>query len=103
MSRASDSRSDKKPMLSDLRESGDIEAAADVVVFPYREDYYDKTNEEIKGFVELIFAKNRMGECGVVNLEFIPQFSKFIEWLKPTPMIAGKPNYNDNKKIDTPF
>jgi replicative DNA helicase len=102
MSRASDGRSDKKPMLSDLRESGDIEAAADVVMFPYREDYYEKNNEEIKGFVELIFAKNRMGECGTVNLEFTPQYSKFSEWLKPLPMI-GKSNYNENKRIDTPF
>jgi replicative DNA helicase len=103
MSRASDGRSDKRPLLSDLRESGDIEASADVVMFPYREDYYNKKDETLKGFVELIFAKNRMGECGTSYLEFIPQFSKFIEWLKPLPIFEKETNFNDSRKIDIPF
>lgn len=68
LSRACEARSDKRPMLSDLRESGAIEQDADVVIFPFRNDYYDDNAE--KGLCELIIGKNRNGKTGMVEVAF---------------------------------
>jgi replicative DNA helicase len=76
LSRANESRSDKRPMLSDLRESGAIEQDADVVMFLYREDYYNKETES-HNLAECIIAKNRRGETGTVQLQWLPEFTAF--------------------------
>lgn len=81
LSRANESRSDKRPMLSDLRESGAIEQDADGVLFLYREDYYNKDTEK-QNIAECIVAKNRHGETGTVELQWLPQFTTYAdrEW-----------------------
>jgi len=79
LSRAPESRSDHRPQLSDLRESGALEQDADVVVFIYREDMYaDKSQpSEAQGVAELIIAKQRNGPTGIVRLAFIREFTRF--------------------------
>ena len=81
LSCANESRTDKRPMLSDLRESGAIEQDADSVMFIYRDDYYNENSEE-KNIAECIVAKNRHGETGTVKLQWLPQFTTFsnLEW-----------------------
>ena len=81
LSRANESRTNKRPMLSDLRESGAIEQDADSVMFIYRDDYYNENSEE-KNVAECIVAKNRHGETGTVKLQWLPQFTTFsnLEW-----------------------
>ena len=81
LSRGPESRPDKRPMLSDLRESGAIEQDADEVLFLYRDEYYKEDTED-KGVAECIVAKNRHGEIGTVKLQWIPQFQTFTdrEW-----------------------
>ena len=76
LSRANESRSDKRPMLSDLRESGAIEQDADIVMFLYREGYYDPDTED-RNLAECIIAKNRHGETGTVELQWLPEFTTF--------------------------
>ena len=76
LSRANESRSDKRPMLSDLRESGAIEQDADIVMFLYREDYYDE-NTENHNLAECIIAKNRHGETRTVELQWLPEYTTF--------------------------
>ena len=78
LSRASEQRGgDKKPMLSDLRESGSIEQDADVVCFIHREEYYDRENEDLKGKAEIIIAKQRNGPTGSVHLAYLADFTRF--------------------------
>lgn len=77
LSRAVESRQIKKPMLSDLRESGSIEQDADIVMFIYREDYYDPENVEKKGKADIIIAKQRNGPVGSVELLFQSNITKF--------------------------
>ena len=81
LSRGPEGRTDKRPMLSDLRESGAIEQDADEVMFLYRDDYYNKDTQE-QGVAECIVAKNRHGELGTVKLQWIPQYQTFtdLEW-----------------------
>ena len=81
LSRANESRADKRPMLSDLRESGSIEQDADEVLFLYRDDYYNPDTKE-KNVAECIVAKNRHGETGTVKLQWLPQYTTFSdrEW-----------------------
>ena len=81
LSRANESRQDKRPMLSDLRESGAIEQDADIVLFLYREGYYNKDTEN-PNLAECIIAKNRHGETGTVELQWTPEFTTFtdMEW-----------------------
>lgn len=76
LSRANEKREDKRPMLSDLRESGAIEQDADVVMFLYRDDYY-KEDTEKRNVAECIVAKNRHGETGKVELRWMPEFTAF--------------------------
>ncbi|MBG9943954.1 replicative DNA helicase [Brevibacillus formosus] len=78
LSRGVEQRQDKRPMLSDLRESGSIEQDADIVAFLYRDDYYDKETEN-KNVTEVIIAKQRNGQTGTVELAFIKEFNKFAD------------------------
>jgi len=76
LSRANEKRDDKRPMLSDLRESGAIEQDADIVMFIYRDDYYNEASEK-RNVAECIIAKNRHGETGKVELKWLPEFTSF--------------------------
>jgi len=83
LSRASEQRGgDKKPLLSDLRESGSIEQDADVVCFIHREEYYDRENEDLKGKAEIIIAKQRNGPTGSIQLAYLADYTRF-ENLQP--------------------
>jgi len=80
LSRGSEQRTgDKKPLLSDLRESGSIEQDADVVCFIHREEYYDRENEDLKGKAEIIIAKQRNGPTGSVQMRFLSEFTIFLD------------------------
>lgn len=76
LSRANEKRDDKRPMLSDLRESGAIEQDADIVLFLYRDDYYNEDSEK-RNIAECIVAKNRHGETGKVELKWVPEYTTF--------------------------
>ena len=78
LSRGPESRTDKRPMLSDLRDSGAIEQDADIVMFLYRDEYYKAPGEGEQSIAECIVAKNRHGSTGTVKLGWIGQFTKFI-------------------------
>ena len=77
LSRAVEQRPDHRPMLSDLRESGSIEQDADIVMFLYRDDYYNKESEK-KDIAEVIIAKQRGGQTGTVELLWMGQYTKFV-------------------------
>ncbi|MDR4190966.1 replicative DNA helicase, partial [Bacillus pseudomycoides] len=79
LSRAVESRQDKRHLLSDLRETGQIEQDADLIAFLYREEYYDAETAN-KNITEIILAKQRNGPVGTVELAFIKAFSKFINF-----------------------
>ena len=76
LSRANEKRDDKRPMLSDLRESGAIEQDADIVLFLYRDDFYNEDSEK-RNIAECIVAKNRHGETGKVELRWMPEYTTF--------------------------
>lgn len=78
LSRAVESRNDKRPLLSDLRETGQIEQDADMIMLMYREDYYDKETEN-KDATEIHVAKHRNGPVGVVKMRFLKEYGRFVE------------------------
>jgi replicative DNA helicase len=77
LSRGVEQRQDKRPMKSDLRDSGQIEQDADVIIMMYREDYYDRESEN-QNIVEFDIAKQRNGPLGVVQLAFVKEYGKFV-------------------------
>ncbi|WP_039880607.1 replicative DNA helicase, partial [Listeria fleischmannii] len=77
LSRSVEQRQDKRPMMSDIRESGSIEQDADIVAFLYREDYYDREGEN-DGTIEILIAKQRNGPVGDVKLAFVKEYNKFV-------------------------
>lgn len=79
LSRAVEQRADRRPILSDLRDSGAIEQDADIVAFLYRDGYYNEKNDTTNGDTEIIIGKQRNGPVGTVKLKFIPELAKFIE------------------------
>jgi replicative DNA helicase len=93
LSRAPEQRPDKRPILSDLRESGSIEQDSDVVAFLYREDYYRPPDEEPDGLAEVILAKHRNGPTGTKRLVFLDRFPKFVDYTgqeRPVEQAAGE-------------
>lgn len=103
LNRGVEGRTEKKPMLSDLRESGSIEQDADVIMMLYRDDYYDKENPEKQGHAEVIVGKQRNGATGPVKMRFDAQYNKFRDAeyeapvsnmpppQAPPPMPGGRP------------
>ncbi len=85
LNRAVELRKDKRPMLSDLRESGAIEQDADVVLFLYREEYYDKDNKDVENIAEVIIAKHRSGPTGKVMTTFAKEYTLFRNYTGATP------------------
>jgi len=79
LSRSLESRQDKRPMMSDLRESGNIEQDADTITFLYRDDYYNRESES-KNVIELIITKNRNGQVGTVEMVNLKQYCKFVPY-----------------------
>jgi len=79
LSRAVEQRHDKRPILSDLRESGSIEQDADLVFFVYRDEYYNGEESEAQGVAEVILGKHRNGPTGTVKLSFLKRFAKFAD------------------------
>jgi replicative DNA helicase len=91
LSRAPEQRPDKRPILSDLRESGAIEQDADLVCFLYRDEYYHGDESEDPGIAELIIAKHRNGPIGTVKLAFLSHYPKFADPAREERPIEQRP------------
>ena len=77
LNRALEKRPDKRPQLSDLRESGSLEQDADTVIFLYREEVYEREKDDLKGVAEIIVGKQRNGPIGTANAAFLHEFTRF--------------------------
>ena len=99
LNRANESRSDKRPIMSDLAATGAIEQDADCIIFPHREGYYESGGASSSGLAEIIFAKNRNGSTGTVPLDWEGQYQNFGEWKGQWPIKkqqeTRKSVYND--------
>jgi replicative DNA helicase len=82
LNREPEGRSDNRPKLSDLRESGSLEQDADVVAFAYRDEYYNPHNKELKGLAEVIVAKQRSGPAGTVHLAWLKEYTRFFNLIE---------------------
>ena len=96
LNRGVEQRPDKRPMLSDLRESGSIEQDADVIMMLYRDEYYEKENSQYKGQAEVIVVKQRNGSTGTIRLAFKGQFGTFLN-LAPASMDSSAPSQAMNE------
>ena len=106
LNRGVEGRADRRPLLSDLRESGSIEQDADVIMMLFREEYYDRDNPDLKGLAEVIVSKNRNGPTGAVKLRWCPEYGRFENLIDapapdlglhnvPDPSMQGPPGPSD--------
>ncbi len=102
LSRSVEQRQDKRPMMSDIRESGSIEQDADIVAFLYRDDYYDKETEN-KNVIEIIIAKQRNGPTGTVELAFLKEYNKFVDLARPQQISFAETLEQDDEDTDPPW
>jgi replicative DNA helicase len=107
LSRAPEQRPDKKPMLSDLRESGNLEQDSDVVCFLFRQEYYEPENQDVKGLAELIIAKHRNGPIGTVELAFQAPYPRFRNLAQGNrrdggPLVSAPPR-DEFEPLDDPM
>ncbi len=115
LNRSTETREDKRPVLSDLRESGAIEQDADIVCFIHRPEYYTKSSEDaqgndIRGLAELIIAKHRSGAVGDVKLRFVAKYARFENWEEGFDMVqqainstGAKKTYESRMNSDSPL
>ncbi|MED4354981.1 replicative DNA helicase [Schinkia azotoformans] len=80
LSRGVEQRHEKRPMMSDIRDSGNVEQDADIVCLLYRDDYYNKDNDDNKNIIEAIIAKHRNGPVSTVKMAFLKEYGKFMNW-----------------------